>query len=224
MQVNRSYPGRPLAGVRRKGSVVRRTQEAPVDGNDFLCHYGITGQKWGVRRFQNEDRTLTEEGKRRYAKDPEPESKSWKKSEARYLSDDELRRRNNRLQAERQYKELTTTQAERDRTQLRKDIINKVIIGTGVSLAVVAMRGHWKQAAAFVGKHGKMLLSKIKSAIKAPIARSISNKNLSKQTLDAATSNAVNRYAGLNRPPLGGRQYYPQSELERLQRLRGYRF
>ena len=32
----------------------------------FLIHYGISGQKWGVRRFQNEDGTLTEEGKARY--------------------------------------------------------------------------------------------------------------------------------------------------------------
>jgi hypothetical protein len=31
-----------------------------------LVHSGIKGQKWGVRRFQNEDGTLTEEGKRRY--------------------------------------------------------------------------------------------------------------------------------------------------------------
>ena len=34
--------------------------------NDFLIHYGISGQKWGLRRFQNEDRTLTEAGKERY--------------------------------------------------------------------------------------------------------------------------------------------------------------
>ena len=33
---------------------------------DFLVHYGITGQQWGVRRFQNLDRTRTEEGKLRY--------------------------------------------------------------------------------------------------------------------------------------------------------------
>lgn len=33
---------------------------------DFLAHYGIKGQKYGVRRFQNEDGTLTEEGRRRY--------------------------------------------------------------------------------------------------------------------------------------------------------------
>ena len=31
-----------------------------------LCHHGIKGQKWGVRRYQNEDGTLTEEGKKRY--------------------------------------------------------------------------------------------------------------------------------------------------------------
>ena len=31
-----------------------------------LYHHGIKGQKWGVRRYQNEDGTLTEEGKKRY--------------------------------------------------------------------------------------------------------------------------------------------------------------
>lgn len=31
-----------------------------------LTHHGIKGQKWGVRRYRNEDGTLTEAGKRRY--------------------------------------------------------------------------------------------------------------------------------------------------------------
>lgn len=34
--------------------------------NDELYHHGVKGQKWGVRRYQNEDGTLTEEGKQRY--------------------------------------------------------------------------------------------------------------------------------------------------------------
>lgn len=31
-----------------------------------LAHHGIKGQKWGVRRYQNSDGSLTEAGKRRY--------------------------------------------------------------------------------------------------------------------------------------------------------------
>lgn len=40
-----------------------------------LYHHGILGQKWGVRRFQNADGTLTDQGKRRYEKF---DSKSYK--------------------------------------------------------------------------------------------------------------------------------------------------
>ena len=32
----------------------------------YLVHHGIKGQKWGVRRYQNPDGTLTDEGRRRY--------------------------------------------------------------------------------------------------------------------------------------------------------------
>jgi hypothetical protein len=33
----------------------------------YLAHHGIKGQKWGVRRYRNEDGTLTDAGKERYA-------------------------------------------------------------------------------------------------------------------------------------------------------------
>ena len=36
------------------------------NGDAFLKHYGIIGQKWGTRRWQNADGTFNEEGKQRY--------------------------------------------------------------------------------------------------------------------------------------------------------------
>lgn len=34
--------------------------------DNYLIHYGIKGQKWGVRRYQNDDGSLTDAGRRRY--------------------------------------------------------------------------------------------------------------------------------------------------------------
>jgi hypothetical protein len=34
----------------------------------YLVHHGIKGMKWGVRRYQNADGTLTPEGERRYGR------------------------------------------------------------------------------------------------------------------------------------------------------------
>lgn len=42
---------------------------------DELYHWGIKGQRWGVRRFQNSDGSLTAEGRKRYDADA-PEKKS----------------------------------------------------------------------------------------------------------------------------------------------------
>ena len=36
---------------------------------DELCHHGIKGQRWGVRRFQKKDGSLTPAGKKRYNDD-----------------------------------------------------------------------------------------------------------------------------------------------------------
>lgn len=38
---------------------------------DYMAHYGTPGMKWGRRRFQNKDGSLTEAGKRRYARYPD---------------------------------------------------------------------------------------------------------------------------------------------------------
>ena len=44
--------------------------------SNSLCHYGVKGQKWGRRRYQNPDGTLTAAGKKRYSDDDGNESRS----------------------------------------------------------------------------------------------------------------------------------------------------
>ncbi len=39
-----------------------------ISEKDYLEHHGIKGQKWGIRRYQNDDGTLTPAGKKRYEK------------------------------------------------------------------------------------------------------------------------------------------------------------
>lgn len=36
--------------------------------DDVLCHHGVKGMKWGVRRYQNKDGSLTYAGKKRALK------------------------------------------------------------------------------------------------------------------------------------------------------------
>ena len=50
--------------------------------NQYLIHYGVKGQKKGQRRYQNEDGSLTEEGKRHYGYyDKADGTKDWKRLE-----------------------------------------------------------------------------------------------------------------------------------------------
>lgn len=68
-----------------------------------LYHYGMKGQKWGVRQFQNADGTRTPTGKKR-----DGEDQSTKRKVTDDLSNDELRKLNERLQLEDTYKKLTS--------------------------------------------------------------------------------------------------------------------
>lgn len=47
--------------------------------DDCLYHHGIKGQRWGIRRYQNPDGTLTAAGRKKYGSDDYREVKSLQK-------------------------------------------------------------------------------------------------------------------------------------------------
>lgn len=84
---------------------------------DELYHHGIKGQRWGIRRYQNPDGTLTAVGKRRYGTvenfkqgiTRKKASKNRKEdvSRRRIMSNKELEDRIARLKLEKEYKSLS---------------------------------------------------------------------------------------------------------------------
>lgn len=60
----------------------------------YLAHHGILGQKWGIRRYQNKDGTLTEAGKKRYKTDG---SLSYDEARLKYSSNQKDRDSYNKI-------------------------------------------------------------------------------------------------------------------------------
>lgn len=84
--------------------------------SDELYHHGIKGQRWGIRRYQNKDGTLTPAGKKRAAKlESEYEkvtgkkmgdaSQTSSKKSMQEMTDAELKARTDRMIAEKNYLE-----------------------------------------------------------------------------------------------------------------------
>lgn len=95
-----------------------------------LYHHGIKGMKWGVRRFQKKDGTLTAAGKKRYSGEKIPEKKST-----------------HRQNLEKKYRDQGMSKQEAEQVAAKRIKAEKyVAVAAGVTLAAcaayVAYRGY----------------------------------------------------------------------------------
>lgn len=68
--------------------------------SEYLCHHGTKGMKWGIRRYQNPDGTLTDAGKKRYGYGYQKGSSEYEKRHQKAYN--ELRRKHDSVDKEAQ--------------------------------------------------------------------------------------------------------------------------
>ena len=126
--------------------------------NYELYHWGVKGMKWGVRRYQNKDGTLTPAGRKRKRDDyHEDYKKAHDGKSVKYMSNEELRERNKRLNAEAEYDRL------KKQTNAGQKAVREFIATAGTIAAITGAYTTYKKTGGAAKSAAKSALKKIGS-------------------------------------------------------------
>lgn len=112
--------------------------------NAYLMHHGIKGMRWGIRRYQNEDGTLTNAGKRRARKQQEKLDRQARK-EAMYerkrayknrslMSEQQLDAEIRRYQKEQTYARMSAQSLAPGRTAVKNNLSKYGSMAAGAAI------------------------------------------------------------------------------------------
>ena len=112
-----------------------------IEEQNYLMHHCIKGQRWGVRRYQNEDGTLTEAGRKKYGSDDNIAYNKLKAKRTKDLSNDELRQLIERRDLELQYENLNSKYKDQGQNYVKKAMVDSgaKFLANAATIAAVAV-------------------------------------------------------------------------------------
>jgi hypothetical protein len=113
--------------------------------NNELQHWGIKGQRWGHRRYQHKDGSLTPAGRKRYADDDSDDRPAYQKqmdAVRREMAAEKAAQRGAKTaakydakMAKLEYKQAKKEAEAQEKAEKRKEFTKKVAIGAGIAAA-----------------------------------------------------------------------------------------
>ena len=165
-----------------------------------LEHWGIKGMRWGIRRYQNKDGTLTPAGRKRYEnelaklKEQERVIKNQKKSQAKF---DELDKKRKQLDDLKKGKVSSTTKKSKEAPK-RKTITNMSDEELQAFINRTNLEKQYKEALAYQNKatvsKGRKFVQGLMNEVIVPVSIDV-GKTVLKRIMTNATNKMLDASA-----------------------------